>query len=189
MFSFIKKFFEHRRALAAEREQECSALIKSIDCALAECKDCETSWQSYLAWCTKYESLRNVFLNDSVKRFKKCSSFRLLTSSADLFVQEMDRIRERIDFLRQNEECPLLLSKLNECFAKINFLFSNSAEYISDDAVSSWRKKRQENINMLSCHNPNMYSKASCYSAYKKSWEQFFSVLDSLSQKVKVHNE
>ena len=189
MFSFIKKFFEHRRALAAEREQECCALIKSIDCALAESRDCDKSWQSYLAWYTKYESLRNDIINDSVRRFKKCSSFRLFTSSANTFVQERDRIYERIDSLRQNEECPLLLSKLNECFAELNFLFSNPAEYISDDAVSSWRKKRQENINMLSCHNPNMYSKASCYSAYKKSWEQFFSVLDSLSQKVKVHNE
>lgn len=189
MFSFIKKFFEHRRALAAEREQECCALIKSIDCALAESRDCDKSWQSYLAWYTKYELLRNDIINDSVRRFKKCSSFRLFTSSANTFVQERDRIYERIDSLRQNEECPLLLSKLNECFAELNFLFSNPAEYISDDAVSSWRKKRQENINMLSCHNPNMYSKASCYSAYKKSWEQFFSVLDSLSQKVKVHNE
>ena len=135
MFSFIKKFFEHRRALAAEREQECCALIKSIDCALAESRDCDKSWQSYLAWYTKYELLRNDIINDSVRRFKKCSSFRLFTSSANTFVQERDRIYERIDSLRQNEECPLLLSKLNECFAELNFLFSNPAEYISDDAV------------------------------------------------------
>lgn len=36
MFSFIKKFFERRKALAAEREQECFNLLSMANKCLAD---------------------------------------------------------------------------------------------------------------------------------------------------------
>ena len=189
MFSFIKRFFERRRALAAERERECCMLIKSIDNALSESKVCHESWQSYQAWCTKYESLHNDVLSDSIRELRKSPSFQLFSSSASVFIQEWGQVCERVDCLRQNEECYPLLSKVDECLASLFYIFSNASEYVSDEAVSTWKKNYQENINLLRCRLPNKYSRASCYSTYKKSWEKFFTSLDSISQKVKLHNE
>lgn len=189
MFSFIKRFFERRGALAAERERECCMLIKSIDNALSESKVCGESWQSYQAWCAKYESLHNDVLSDFIRKLRKSPSFQLFSSSACVFIQEWDRVCEQVDCLRQNEECNPLLSKVEESLASLLYIFSNTSEYVSDETVSTWKKNCQENINQLQYHAPNKYSKAFCYGAYKKSWEQFFSLLDTLPQKVKLHNE
>ena len=144
MFSFIKRFFERRRALAAERERECCTLIKSIDNALSESKVCGESWQLYQAWCAKYESLHNDVLSDSIRKLRKSPSFQLFSSSACVFVQEWDQVCKRVDCLRQNEECYPLLSNVDECLASLFYIFSNTSEYVSDEAVSTWKKNCQE---------------------------------------------
>ncbi|MDY6388273.1 MAG: UvrD-helicase domain-containing protein [Fibrobacter sp.] len=88
----------------------------------------------------------------------------------------------------REKECCNLLSGIRTCQSELDTLFANSAEIVAKDQVASWRNRNQLFIDSLNKKEPKTFSKTSCYTQYKSAWEQFFSALDFLPQKVKIHN-
>ncbi|MBR3070885.1 hypothetical protein [Fibrobacter sp.] len=50
MFSFIRKFFERRRALAAERNRLCNDLLRRVSWALSDYIDASKTKDSLQKW-------------------------------------------------------------------------------------------------------------------------------------------
>jgi len=91
MFSFIKKFFERRKALAAEREQECFNLLSMANKCLADAQSLFVdsakfvSKDEVVSWKKKNKKTIDLLKDHTPKRFSRTSSYRSYKNSWDQF--------------------------------------------------------------------------------------------------------
>ncbi len=110
------------------------------------------------------------------------------TTLCSSFIKDyVDHQRNMMVVLEQ--ECCDLVQKIKTCRNGMNVIFSNSEEYISDEKIDLWKKQNQTTINLLKKRPPKKFEKISIYPSYKESWDQFFLLLKSLSQRQKSHND
>ena len=83
MFSFIRKFFERRKALAAERNRLCNDLLRRISWALSDYIDASKTKESLQKWIEDNGKLL-VELSD-ISRFKRSSYYKQLKQQIKVF--------------------------------------------------------------------------------------------------------
>ena len=83
MFSFIRKFFERRKAIAAERNRLCNDLLRRVSWALSDYIDASKTKESLQKWIDDKSKLL-VELSD-ISRFKRSSYYKQLKQQIKVF--------------------------------------------------------------------------------------------------------
>ncbi len=83
MFSFIKKFFERRKARAAERNRLCNDLLQQVSWALSDYIDASKTKESLQKWIDDKSKLL-VELSD-ISEFKRASCYKQLKQQRKVF--------------------------------------------------------------------------------------------------------
>ena len=83
MFSFIRKFFERRKALAAERNRLCHDLLQRVSWALSDYIDASKTKETLQKWIDDKSKLL-VELND-ISEFKRSSYYKQLKLQRKIF--------------------------------------------------------------------------------------------------------
>ena len=83
MFSFIRKFFERRRALAAERNRLCNDLLRRVSWALSDYIDASKTKDSLQKWIDDKSKLL-VEVSDA-SEFKRTSYYKQLKQQVKVF--------------------------------------------------------------------------------------------------------
>lgn len=83
MFSFIKKFFERRKAIAIERDRLCSDLLRRVSWALSDYVDASKTKESLQKWIDDKSKLL-VELSD-IGEFKRSSYYKQLKKQIKVF--------------------------------------------------------------------------------------------------------
>lgn len=83
MFSFIRKFFERRKVIAAERNRLCNDLLRRVSWALSDYIDASKTKESLQKWIDDKSKLL-VELSD-ISRFKRSSYYKQLKQQIKVF--------------------------------------------------------------------------------------------------------
>ena len=83
MFTFIRNFFERRKALAAERNRLCHDLLQRVSWALSDYVDASKTKESLQKWIDDKSKLL-VELND-ISEFKRSSYYKQLKLQRKIF--------------------------------------------------------------------------------------------------------
>jgi hypothetical protein len=83
MFSFIRKFFERRKAIAAERNRLCNELLQRVSWALSDYVDASKTKESLQKWIDDKSKLL-AELND-ISEFKRSSYYKQLKQQRTVF--------------------------------------------------------------------------------------------------------
>lgn len=83
MFSFIRKFFERRKAIAAERNRLCNELLQRVSWALSDYVDASKTKESLQKWIDDKSKLL-AELND-ISEFKRSSYYKQLKRQRTVF--------------------------------------------------------------------------------------------------------
>ena len=83
MFSFIRKFFERRKALAAERNRLCNDLLRRVSWAPSDYIDASKTKESLQKWIDDKSKLL-VELSD-ISRFKRSSYYKQIKQQIKVF--------------------------------------------------------------------------------------------------------
>ena len=102
MFSFIKKFFERRKALAVERDSLCNELLRRVSWALSDYIDASKTKESIQKWLEDNSKLL-VELSD-IRGFKKSPYYGLLLQQRKKFDEFYTRVPSRINYFVAAEQ-------------------------------------------------------------------------------------
>ena len=102
MFSFIRKFFERRKALAAERDRLCSELLRRVSWTLSDYIDASKSKESLQKWLEDNSKLL-VELSD-IREFKKSPYYGQLLQQRKKFDEFYTRVPGRINYFVAAEQ-------------------------------------------------------------------------------------
>ena len=83
MFSFIKKIFERRKAVAAERNRLCNDLLRRVSWALSDYIDASKNKESLRKWIDDKSKLFVELSN--ISEFKKSSYYKQLKQQRKVF--------------------------------------------------------------------------------------------------------
>ena len=83
MFSFIRKFFERRKALAAERDRLCNEMLRKVSWALSDYIDASKTKENLQKWIDDKSKLL-VELSD-ISEFKRSSYYKQLKHQIKFF--------------------------------------------------------------------------------------------------------
>ena len=83
MFSFIRKFFERRKALAAECDRSCNEMLRKVSWPLSDYIDARKTKESLQKWIDDKSKLL-VELSD-ISRFKKASYYKQLKQQIKVY--------------------------------------------------------------------------------------------------------
>lgn len=117
MFSFIRKFFERRKAIASERNRLCNDLLRRVSWALSDYIDASKSKESLQKWIDDKSKLL-VELSD-ISEFKKSSYYKQLKQQRKVFdefyAQAPNKIKAFIAEERQKRvDAEYVAKKLNQ---------------------------------------------------------------------------
>lgn len=102
MFSFIRKFFERRKALAAERDRLCSELLRRVSWTLSDYFDASKTKESIQKWLEDNSKLL-VELSD-IRGFKKSPYYGQLLQQRKKFDEFYARVPCRINYFVAAEQ-------------------------------------------------------------------------------------
>ena len=94
MFSFIRKFFERRKAIAAERNRLCNELLQRVSWALSDYVDASKTKESLQKWIDDKSKLL-AELND-ISEFKRSSYYKQLKQQRKVFDEFYARATNKI---------------------------------------------------------------------------------------------
>jgi hypothetical protein len=94
MFSFIRKFFERRKALAAERNRLCNDLLRRVSWALSDYIDASKTKESLQKWIDDKSKLL-VEVSD-IREFKRSSYYKQLKQQRKVFEGFYDQAPNKI---------------------------------------------------------------------------------------------
>ena len=83
MFSFIRKFFERRKAFAAERNRLCSELLRRVSWALSDYIDASKTKETLQKWIDEKSKL--VIEVSDISGFKRSSYYKQLKQQIKVF--------------------------------------------------------------------------------------------------------
>lgn len=121
MFSFIRKFFERRRAIAAEREQLCQEQLQRVSKVLLDYIDAKNNNETLQKWVDDNRFL--VAELRDIAYYKKASSFWKLNQQIkkldDFWAQAGDRIRAAKAWeLKKRADAEYVSQKMNQWASK-----------------------------------------------------------------------
>lgn len=102
MFSFIRKFFERRKALAVERDRLCSELLRRVSWTLSDYIDASKTKESLQKWLEDNSKLL-VELSD-IHEFKKSPYYGLLLQQRKKIDELYARVPSRISYFVAAEQ-------------------------------------------------------------------------------------
>lgn len=94
MFSFIRKFFERRKVIAAERNRLCNDLLRRVSWALSDYIDASKTKESLQKWIDDKSKLL-VELSD-ISRFKRSSYYKQLKQQIKVFDEFYEQAPNKI---------------------------------------------------------------------------------------------
>jgi hypothetical protein len=113
MFSFIRKFFERRKAIAAERNRLCNDLLRRVSWALSDYIDASKTKDSLQKWIDDKSKLL-VEVSD-ISEFKRTSYYKQLKQQVkvfdDFYAQAPNKIKAFVAEERQKRADAEYVSK------------------------------------------------------------------------------
>ena len=113
MFSFIRKFFERRKAIAAERNRLCNDLLRRVSWALSDYIDASKTKESLQKWIDDKSKLL-VEVSD-ISEFKRTSYYKQLKQQVkvfdDFYAQAPNKIKAFVAEERQKRADAEYVSK------------------------------------------------------------------------------
>lgn len=94
MFSFIRKFFERRKAIAAERNRLCNDLLQRVSWALSDYIDASKTKDALQKWIDDKSKLL-VEVSD-ISEFKRSSYYKQLKQQRKVFEEFYDQAPNKI---------------------------------------------------------------------------------------------
>lgn len=94
MFSFIRKFFGHRKAIAAERNRLCNDLLRRVSWALSDYIDASKTKESLQKWIDDKSKLL-VEVSD-ISEFKRSSYYKQLKQQRKVFDEFYEQAPNKI---------------------------------------------------------------------------------------------
>ena len=94
MFSFIRKFFERRKAIAAERNRLCNELLQRVSWALSDYVDASKTKESLQKWIDDKSKLL-VEVSD-ISEFKRSSYYKQLKQQRKVFEEFYEQAPNKI---------------------------------------------------------------------------------------------
>ena len=94
MFSFIRKFFERRKAIAAERNHLCNDLLQRVSWALSDYIDASKTKDALQKWIDDKSKLLVEVSN--ISEFKRSSYYKQLKQQRKVFEEFYDQAPNKI---------------------------------------------------------------------------------------------
>ena len=121
MFSFIRKFFERRKAIAAERNRLCNDLLRRVSWALSDYIDASKTKESLQKWIDDKSKLF-VEVND-ISGFKRSTYYKQLKQQIkvfdDFYAQAPNKIKAFVAKERQKRaDAEYVSKKVNQWVSK-----------------------------------------------------------------------
>ena len=124
MFSFIRKFFERRKAIAAERNRLCNDLLRRVSWALSDYIDASKTKESLQKWIDDKSKLF-VEVND-ISGFKRSTYYKQLKQQIkvfdDFYAQAPNKIKAFVAKERQKRaDAEYVSKKVNQWASEQKF--------------------------------------------------------------------
>lgn len=184
----MAKFFERRRAKAAERESFCKALLQDLHFAIERQKTLAQTSKDYAAWLKENLELSQSLLDCNLKPYRKCKSYQLLSDKLKTFRQIWSNVSSLAEVLEQNERCKVKLEKINEALIAVNYLFHNKTEFVDQIEISNWKFQNEPLFKNLSSESKDLFRKSQYFESYDRAKMHLILHFSNLKRDLEAHN-
>lgn len=159
MFAFIRKFFENRRKRAAERDNQCCALLDRLEIVLSDYAGLDKNDKGSLRkWLAESDALFSEL--DDISKFKRSLFYKLLKRRKQSLAEFREEASNTIQIIiaKEAQKCAddeYVAKRLNQWAAK------NKQQKISASKPHNL-KQTLKKLNARSCQSDSEYEACLC---------------------------